>query len=299
MKKLWKNSDGSDMSVEQIPDEIRVQLQRRIKAEEGQQENNYSAVDGYSDIVISPGYVGWNDYIYTLDGLDKYVDYKVAEESRQEYEYRFVELDQNGNVITSGGFLDHYQVTYSESNQDSSSGNFSNTITNTLINKTNIKIIKRDASDETTLLGGVEFKLEKLKEENGIYVVDSTFNALTGTTSSEDGTKGQLQFDELEDGIYRLTETKAADNYSLLKEPITIVLDRVNGCKVDNENWNVDENNTITLTISNRLKFELPATGGYGRTIMILGGLAVAGMALFMYRLQICRKGGRKSRKHL
>lgn len=300
VKKLWKNSGGSDLSTEHIPDEIRVQLQRRIKGADGQPANDYSAVDGYSDIVISPGYVGWNDYIYKLDGLDKYVNYKVEEASKQEYEYRFVELDQNGNVIPSGGFLDHYQVTYSDSNQDSSSDNFSNTITNTLINKTNIKIIKRDASDEKILLGGVEFKLEKLKkEENETYVVDSTFNALTGTTSSEDGMKGQLQFNELEDGIYRLTETKAADNYSLLKEPITIVLDRVNGCKVDNAKWNVDENNTITLTISNRLKFELPATGGYGRTIMILGGLAVAGMALFMYRLQICRKGGRKSRKHL
>ena len=169
-------------------------------------------------------------------------------------------------------------------------------MTNTLYNKTNVRIIKRDANDKEKLLSGVEFKLEKLKEENGSYVVDETFTAVTEATDE----KGQIQFDELEDGRYRLTETKAAEDYSLLKNPVTIVLDRENGCTADGREYTPDEENTITITIQNRQKFRFPSTGGYGAMYTILGGLALMGAALFMYRLQIRRREGRvSSRKRL
>lgn len=292
LTKNWKNQDGTDLT-ENLPGSINIRLQRREKG-----DASYVEVEGYENITWTPGYDGWT---YTISGLDKLKDYTQA--GSKEYEYRFVELDSAGNALSEGDFMDEYKVSYGEVTQDSETGNFTASITNTLYNKTGIKIIKQDANtddnNQVILLSGVEFKLEKLKEENGGYVVDSAFTVKTGTTSAEDSTKGQLQFDELEEGRYRLTETKAADGYSLLKDPITIVLDRQNGCTVDDELYEVDDNNTITITIKNRQKFSFPSTGGYGTTYMILGGLALAGAALFMYRLQIRKKGGRKSLKRL
>lgn len=293
LTKNWKNQNGTDLT-ENLPGSIDIQLQRREKG-----DDSYFVVPGYTKITWTPGYDGWT---YTVSGLDKLVDY--TKENSAEYEYRFVELDSEGNALEEGSFMDNYKVTYGEVTQNPETGDFTATITNTLYNKTNIKITKQDANkdndNQVILLPGVEFKLEKLKDDgdNG-YTVDDTFTAMTGTTSADESTKGQLQFNELEDGTYRLTETKAAEGYSLLKDPVLIVLDRQNGCTVDGKDYDVDDNNTISITIKNRQKFSFPSTGGYGTTYMILGGLALAGAALFTYRLQIRRKGGRETLKRL
>lgn len=311
LTKNWKNQDGIDLT-ENIPASIHIQLQRK---EKGNDSSVYTAVAGYENIEWTPGYEGWT---YTIYGLDKQVDYTQA--NSPEYEYRFVELDSDGNVLSDGDILKtdsagNYKVTYGEvtageatdgeatdgdvtDGEETASSHFEAAITNTLYSRTNVRIVKQDANDQQ-LLSGVEFKLEKLKEENGTYVVDDSFTALTRSTSAEEQIKGQIQFDDLEDGYYRLTETKAAEGYSLLKDAVTIVLDGQNGCKVDDQDYEPDENNTITITIQNRQKFSFPFTGGRGAAYMILGGLALAGAALFMYRLQIRKKGGKKSLKRL
>lgn len=311
LTKNWKNQDDTDLT-ENIPASIHIQLQRK---EKGNDSSVYTAVAGYEKIEWTPGYEGWT---YTIYGLDKQVNYTQADSP--EYEYRFVELDSNGNVLNNGDILKtdsagNYKVTYGEvtageatdgeatdgdvtAGEETASSHFEAAITNTLYSRTNVRIVKQDANNQQ-LLSGVEFKLEKLKEENGTYVVDDSFTALKGSTSAEEGTKGQIQFDDLEDGYYRLTETKAAEGYSLLKDAVTIVLDGQNGCKVDDQAYTPDENNTITITIQNRQKFSFPFTGGRGAAYMILGGLALAGAALFMYRLQIRKKGGKKSLKRL
>lgn len=293
LTKRWKNEDGTDLT-ENLPGSIDIQLQRR---KEG--ENSYSAVPGYEKITWTPGYEGWN---YTVSGLDKLEDY--TQNSSEKYEYRFVELNSEGTVIEEGSLMENYKVSYSEVEQDPYTGDFTAVIINTLetskVSPSNIKIIKRDAENEELLLPGVKFKLEKLKEENGSYTaVDNTFEVMTGTTGSTGNEKGQVQFSELEDGHYRLTETKAAEGYSLLKAPVIIVLDQTNGCTVDGQEYSREEDNTIVITVQNRKKFSFPFTGGYGAAYTILGGLALAGAALFMYRLQIRRKGGRASLKRL
>ena len=98
-------------------------------------------------------------------------------------------------------------------------------------------------------------------------------------------------FEDLADGTYRLIEIKAATDHNLLKDPITIVINRNGKSLVDNKECEITDN-TITITISNQARFDLPATGGYGRYIVILGGIALAGVGLFMYRLQKRRKEG-------
>ena len=224
-------------------------------------------------------------------------------EQKVPYIYRVVEVsgdDGSETVIESGGYLnDKYKVAYSE-NVDcseitkgtSESKTKSFTITNTYSPKTNIKITKQDASTKEPL-NGAEFKLEKMKKDTspGKLVVDDSFKTKPVTTGDSGSPSGIAEFKDLEDGTYRLTETKAAENHSLLKDPVIIVINRSDECLIDNEKCEVVDN-TISITISNQARFNLPATGGYGRYIVILGGIALAGVGLFMYRLQKRRKEG-------
>ena len=293
LTKVWKNTDDI------LPASIKIQLQRSSDKGKNWETVKY---DGTNEtITLSQGYDGkWS---YSFEDLDQYVDYKAK--LKVPYIYRVVEVsgdNGNGTVIEDDGYLnDKYKVTYSE-NVDCSkistgtpeSKTQSFTITNTYSPKTNIKITKQDASTKKPL-NGAEFKLEKMKKDTlpGNLVVDNSFETQTVTTSGGDSgsPSGIAEFKDLEDGTYRLTETKAAENHSLLKDPVIIVINRNGESLIDSKECKV-ENNTISITISNQARFDLPATGGYGRYIVILGGIALAGVGLFMYRLQKRRKEG-------
>ena len=294
LTKEWKNTEGIT-----LPDSIKIRLQR--SSDNGQ---NWETVkyDGTNEtITLSQGYDGkWS---YSFKDLDQYVDYKA--DPKVPYSYRVVEVsgdDGNETVIEGNGYLnDKYKVTYSD-NVDcseittgtSESKTKSFTITNTYSLKTNIKITKQDASTKEPL-NGAEFKLEKMKKDTstGNLVVDNSFETQTVTTSggASGSPLGIAEFKDLTDGTYRLTETKAAEDHSLLKDPVIIVINRNGKSLIDNKPCEVVDN-TISITISNQARFNLPATGGYGRYIVILGGIALAGVGLFMYRLQKRRKEG-------
>lgn len=295
LTKEWKNVNNIT-----LPKSIKIQLQRSKDKGTTWEKVKY---DGKNEtITLSQGYDGkWS---YSFKDLDQYVNYRA--EQKVPYIYRVVEVsgdDGSETVIESGGYLnDKYKVAYSE-NVDcseitkgtSESKTKSFTITNTYSPKTNIKITKQDASTKEPL-NGAEFKLEKMKKDTstGKLVVDNSFKARTVTTEGKDASSNPLgiaEFKDLTDGTYRLTETKAAENHSLLKDPVIIVINRSDKCLIDNEVCEVVDN-TISITISNQARFDLPATGGYGRYIVILGGIALAGGGLFMYRLQKRRKEG-------
>lgn len=261
--KQWKDSQGNDLT-ENIPASIKVQIQRKAKGSTG----NYTAVkiNGEDTITMQAGYDTWE---YLVDGLDQYVDYTAA--APVEWDYRVVELDDNGNVIEEGGFVGSYKVSYTVDEE-------TKTITGTIINtyqSTNIKVVKVDATDNNIKLSDVEFTLEKLKD-NG--TVDDTFTKVTAKTEID----GVAVFKDLKDGIYRLTETKAKDGYSLLKKSITVVINRSGQSTIDDKNCTI-ESDTISVTVSNRKKFTLPFTGGYGRTIFFLVGIGCIGAAISFY----------------
>lgn len=295
LTKEWKNTEGI-----KLPDSIKIRLQR--SSDNGQ---NWETVkyDGTNEtITLSQGYDGkWS---YSFKDLDQYVDYKA--DPKVPYSYRVVEVsgdDGKETVIEGNGYLnDKYKVTYSDnvdcsniSTETSESKTKSFTITNTYSPKTNIKITKQDASTKEPL-NGAKFKLEKMKKDTttGKLVVDESFTARTVTTEGTDASSSPLgiaEYKDLTDGTYRLTETKAAEDHSLLKDPVIIVINRNGNSLIDNKPCEVVDN-TISITISNQARFDLPATGGYGRYIVILGGIALAGVGLFMYRLQKRRKEG-------
>ncbi len=328
VEKLWQDGSGEDISGS-IDSPIYIQLQRKYT--ENGTEHSFETVEinGQSYIQIQKGYEGWN---YEFTGLEKYQD----AECTIPYTYRVVEgtigddgefqaVDEGKVIVIEGQeYVVDYQCKETGKDvenpeiTDSITGNDNNTqsqkFTETIINKinpkTNLKIVKVDASHTDKKLGGVKFTLEKgtagSTAEN--FTADTAFgtNGLTElvTGDGKEGSfLGEAQINDLEEGIYRITETKASAGYSLLKSPLYLVIDRENGCKIqegssDPKDITVDSGtNTITITVSNRLLFELPSTGGYLRAYMIAGGLALAGLALFIYRLQKRRKGARAPRR--
>ena len=290
LKKVWINTN--DIT---LPDSIKIRLQRSRNADKNWETVKY---DGKNEtITLSQDYDGkWS---YSFEGLDQYVDYTA--EQKVPYIYRVVEVsgdDENETEIENGGYLnDKYKVTYSD-NVDCSkiTKTQSFTITNTYSPKTNIKITKQDASNKK-LLGGVEFKLEKMKKNTstGNLVVDESFNPQPVTTGDSGSTLGIAEFKDLEDGTYRLTETKTVKGYNLLKDPITIKIDRKGQTKVNDEACEVKDN-TIYLTIGNRMKFLLPKTGGYGAMLFILCGMALATLCCLIFFLINLRKEVQYSR---
>lgn len=191
-------------------------------------------------------------------------------------------------------------------------------LTNTLQNpKFVLDIIKKDAerdeNDKDVLLGGVEFKLEKLKAETtgGEPQVDTTYefndtntgSITTGSITATTDGSGKITnvFTNLEPGTYRLTETKAHAGYNLLAQPIVIEFTQAGTCSIDGQVIPLgdkftksDNTYTMTLTVLNRKTPELPHTGADAPSLWLLIGmpLAVAGLLIFTFRYN--RKGGRR-----
>ena len=109
---------------------------------------------------------------------------------------------------------------------------------------------------------------------------------------------GVAKFENLEDGTYQITETKAPERYNLLKSPIKVVINRrENFITVDGENSiRFLKKNTLTIQVANQAKFQLPATGSWSRLILGFTGAIIAGTAVIMYLLlQKRRKEGKTS----
>lgn len=329
--KTWVNANGDPLE-DGLPGEIYIQLQRRKAENDPWQPVWYPDADKSLEYVkVTPNSNGW-DCAFTFANLDKF---DVADHTN--YEYRIVEgtVDEKGNftkvepnkTITIKG--NTYVVTAeatpkSETNSEGSStgntatvnggtitgGSGTIVLTNTLQNpKFVLDIIKKDANDEKTLLDGVEFKLEKLKQAKTggtQWEVDTsyTFNNndnlhyLTGTT----GTDGEIKnnpFKDLEPGRYRLTETKAHPGYNLLSKSIDIEFTQDGKYKIDDgpaqkATGDAASGYTVTFTVLNRKTPELPHTGADAPSLWLLIGmpLAVAGLLIFTFRYN--RKGGRR-----
>lgn len=364
--KLWKDAHGSEIGTANQPDEIYIQLQRRLAT--SQNDEDWTPVNYPTTTSPDPNYViikrGESHWQFTFSGLDQY---QINKDNKQtNYVYRIVEgtvkngsftqavVTQAGETITIKG--NTYVVTAKatpNSEKDSAGSSTGNTatansetdsetgatttpatapegtitggsgkivLTNTLQNpKFVLNIIKNDAekgeNDKEVPLGGVEFKLEKLKAETtgGEPQVDTTYefndtntgSITTGSITATTDGSGKItnMFTNLEPGTYRLTETKAHPGYNLLAQPIEIRFTQDGKCYIDDVEVKKDGNTfkdgpnntyTMTLTVLNRKTPELPHTGADAPSLWLLIGmpLAVAGLLIFTFRYN--RKGGRR-----
>ena len=297
--KEWKKQDGkTNIPNNELPAAIYLKLQRTTTPND---ESNWEDVTGDS-VELKRGYDGW---VTTFTGLDKF-DASDTGETHEYYTYRVLESvtadgtfygGSKGNVIEIGG--KKYTIL---NNTVSCADDRTTSLALTLINqlqdaKYNLNITKQDAEDTTKKLGGVEFKLEKLKDDG---TVDAAFNAVATTKSSEDADKGKCSFANLSPGSYRLTETKTAEGYTLLADAIEFTLTTDGECKRDAADFgDVQYDSTtgvynIALTINNRKSFELPHTGADAPSLWLLIGLPALVAVLLVLVFRYNKKGGRR-----
>ena len=229
--KLWKDANGKDLTTENRPGTIYIQLQRRLATSQNDADwkpVNYPRADSPNYVTINRGTYGW---LYTFSGLDQYQI--NTDKSQTDYVYRIVEgtLDDKTGTFTAvapGGTITINGNTYvvtaeaeatanSETNSAGSSTDNTATVTpdgtitggsgkivltNTLQNpKFVLDIIKKDAekdkNGEDVPLSDVEFKLEKLVETTtgGEPQVDTTYefdNKNTGSITATTDASGKI-----------------------------------------------------------------------------------------------------------
>lgn len=338
--KLWRDAENKELKNQ--PSEIYIQLQRRLAT--SQNDEDWTPVNYPTTTSPDPNYViikrGESHWQFTFSGLDQY---QINKDNKQtNYVYRIVEgtvengsftqavVTQAGETITIKGntYVVKAEAKAEISEEDSTKktqakvnggtitgGSGKIELTNTLQNpKFALDIIKKDAEKgekgNDVPLGGVEFKLEKLKAETiagGEPQVDTTYkfnDKDTGSITATTNGSGKItnMFTNLEPGTYRLTETKAHAGYNLLAQPIKIKFTQDGTCYIDGQQVNKDKDKftqsgntyTMTLTVLNRKTPELPHTGADAPSLWLLIGmpLAVAGLLIFTFRYN--RKGGRR-----
>ena len=318
LTKQWKDAEGKDLTTN-LPKQIYVQLQRQKAGDTIWTAVQYPKDSNLNYVTIAPDNSGWHYPFVGLDRTDvsdttKWI-YRVVEGTLGT-DGKFTPLAEGKTILLNGNV---YTVAGGGEETTGEAKNTSATLINTLQNpKFTLDVTKKSAendgeNDQQKLLAGVEFTLEKMKDDGtGKLVVDSSFKCtgvtnglgelmLTGSNGEATETKG---FKDLEAGTYRLTETKAAKDYNLLSEPITIIFSKDGKCKVGDDNpMQANENEIFTgnaadgyklaLTVLNRKTPALPHTGADAPSLWLLIGLplAVAGLLILVFRYN--KKGGR------
>ena len=333
--KLWKDANNKEIVTTDQPDTIYIQLQRRLKND--QSDAGWKPVKYPTTTSPDPNYViikrGNNGWKFTFSGLDQYqintgnshIDYvyRIVEGTVKDGSFTAVKPNETitikGNTyvvtaeakaeISEGDSTKNTQATATDGTITGDSGKIE--LTNKLQNpKFNLDILKKSADEPDKPLAGVEFKLEKL-DESGTDV-DNGFTAQIGVTNADGkpmlkDANGNTEsaFTGLEAGKYRLTETKAAENYNLLSAPILVTFTTDGTCTLNGSKIEVSTDDkpteftknadsyTLKLTVLNRKTPALPHTGADAPSLWLLIGLplAVAGLLILVFRYN--KKGGR------
>ena len=183
-----------------------------------------------------------------------------------------------------------------------------------------INIVKTADDVKKTPLSGVEFDLYEEVDTNTEGVVSGSTIGMTGGNATRSykfikhlttNDKGKVSASGLEKGTYYLVETKTAEEYNLLKEPVKVDLnfeysetwdeysEYKNGVLIKHDVKNERQtafnegttgktsnltDGSITANIINRKGFDLPTTGGFGTLLFSGIGvlLVVAGVGVLL-----------------
>ena len=281
VEKKWLDANDTPLT-NNLPDAIWVKLERRAGTDDTWQDAT-SAVELKYDYMSKT----WTHTFKRLDKTD------VNGTGTPEYVYRVAECATQNGDYKANGTVQLGTYTYSASQTTDTTGKI------TLINKRtdpkfalNLTKMGIDGTD-TPLLGGVEFKLEKLKADN---TAETTYN---GTTGSDGTDKGKCSFAPLSPGKYRLTETKTAEGYTLLSEAIEFTLTADGKCQRNSTDYGAVSKDTsgvynIALMIYNRKGFTLPHTGADAPSLWLLLGLPALAAVLLVLVFRY-KRGNRRS----
>lgn len=288
VEKQWQDADGNKLT-DKLPDAIWVKLERRHVNDTTGAWQDVPSMDA---VELKYDYMS-KTWTHTFKRLDK-TDVNVT--GNPEYVYRVAECASKIGDYKAEGTVTIGAYTYTASQTtDGATGKI--TLTNQRTNpKFALNLTKMGIDGTTTpLLDGVEFKLEKLNDDNTTFVTIGT-----GVTGSASAGTGQLTFADLSPGEYRLTETKTAAGYTLLAEPIEFTLKADGQCLRDGaafgaKTTDADGVCNIALTIYNRKGFTLPHTGADAPSLWLLIGLPALVAVLLVLVFRYNKKGGKHS----
>lgn len=286
VEKQWLDANDKPLT-DNLPDAIWVKLERhRVDDTSGAWQD----VPSMDAVELKYDYMS-KTWTHTFERLDK----TDVNDGNTPYVYRVAECATQNGTFTEKGTVTIGTYTYTASQTTDTTGKI------TLINKrTNPKFalnLTKMGIDSTTtpLLGGVEFKLEKLNDDGTAETTPDT-----RVTFSEGADKGKCSFTSLSPGNYRLTETKTAEGYTLLAEPIEFTLTADGQCQRDgaafgSKTTDADGVCNIALTIYNRKGFTLPHTGADAPSLWLLIGLPALVAVLLVLVFRYNKKGGKHS----
>lgn len=155
-----------------------------------------------------------------------------------------------------------------------------------------IDLTKIGEGNDKDGLNGAIFSLTNAENEELQVVINGGDKAtiVNADTELETATvemdKGKLVIKGLAAGTYTLTEVKSPAGYTLLKNPITIVLEAdtdgtLKNATVDGETVTFSEG-SVAVTVNNHKGFTLPETGGMGTYIFTIGGVILMAGAIIL-----------------
>lgn len=283
VEKQWKDAKDKPLT-DKLPD-IWVKLERRHV-----NDTSGKWVDATSAVKLQYNYMT-GKWTHKFERLDK-----TDVSSGTKYEYRVAECATEKGTFTAKGTVTIGTYTYTASQTALADGKI--TLTNKRTDpKFALNLTKKGIDGTATpLLDGVEFKLEKLNDDNTTFVTIGT-----GVTGSASTGTGQLTFANLSPGEYRLTETKTAAGYTLLSEAIEFTLTTDGKCKLNGTDYDEVTQDpasrvyNIALTIYNRKGFTLPHTGADAPSLWLLIGLPALVAVLLVLVFRYNKKGGKHS----
>ena len=223
LQKDWLDNENRDGTR---PDAVRVKLQRSSNYPDNPAKANWQTIDEKGnldpDATITLESPTWS---HTLEGLS------ASDSNNKPYYYRLQEVQvQEGDNWVDLASQKKYEPQYSEPVTLDQAATI--TVQNAL-RTVELKIIKKDATNSSKLLEGATFKLERLKQLNGEWVVDTDWRPNAAGSPNADkhymtettGANGELIFENLSPGTYRLTETKAPEGgYAASFTPVDVTL---------------------------------------------------------------------------
>lgn len=286
--KLWKDANGSEIGTANQPDEIYIQLQRRLETSIDDKDWEPVNYGPKAYVTITPD--DNNGWKRTFSGLDQ----RPVDNTDTDYQYRIVEgtVDKDDNFTAAGKTItidgNTYGVTVTaeataNSEKDSAGSSTGNTatansetdsetgatttpatapdgtitggsgkivLTNTLQNpKFVLNIIKNDA-EKGENDKDVPLGGVEFKLEKLVETTEGKTQVDTTYTgtTNDNGKITPNPFTNLEPGTYRLTETKAHPGYNLLAQPIVIEFTQDGKCYIDGAEVKKDDKTFILGT---------------------------------------------------
>lgn len=213
--------------------------------------------------------------------------------SKVRVEYKSV-LNENANLGKPGNKNTMY-MEFSNNPNNEQGGETGKTPEDTVIVFT-YKVSVNKVNENGNKLEGANFTLEK-KVKTSTNPDKYEWKPIDKVS----GTAGDVfEFKGIDDGEYRLTETKAPDNYDMLSDPIyfTVTAGHVDGADPSLNTFSGDitsgnvgemkftankENGILSTTIQNKPGSSLPETGGMGTTVLYAAGtLMILAAAAFL-----------------